>query len=303
VVHKLTFIIQGPPHPVITNSVLNLQRSQSDVEIIVSGWSHQAELYPVLKGVSYILSADPGSDSDDIFFGIQDNFRRQRLSVLNALENIDENSLVVKTRSDTLIKKGAVESIIQLARDHGSKAYFICSAGSINYTKFPVLFHFSDLIMFANSTKMKSLWNEADVSFSPMSLFDVIYRRLMFGLVGLRGARLACEQRLWAGQNRHVYDSFGFLAHQKHKLLLKEIFIFNEKKHGFELPDRISVSSPSRKYFMIEGDQSVLSDTAFIISRFHPKLAIRWVKSIISVLLLISVPKQYRLRLFKKHKA
>lgn len=287
----LSIVFQGPFNKNTSISIDRIKNIFPNCEIIVSSWKEDSNKFVLDKDIITTFSYDPGPDFIDSVTNVADNFSRQWLSTINGLE-LASKKYSLKVRTDILIEEEfkKINTLVNIFQN-SSKKYAVCTAGSVDPMKFPILCHFSDLIQFAETKELIKLWGNSLRSIVSEDFIDITKRKLLFGISGGRFARLACEQRLWLNNSNYELsvDSYGkdlFLLHNKH---IEEILLFKTEDFGIRLPSRIYEDSESFKYFF-DNNFNKITYKKWLLFRFNIKHYKRFIKSFISIIFLLFLP-------------
>jgi hypothetical protein len=284
--NKFFYLFQGPFSPQVLETVQFLKaQSGNERRFVLTTWYFEFKDADTALFDEVIISEDPGSECDDFLTEVSDNFNRQRYGVLRGMDNINAG-YVIKLRTDVFFSSDFDINNFEQLLSSSKADYLVCASGSIDPEKFPILLHFSDLIVAGDVNAMKMLWNTADTCFQTLPKVDDCLRHFIFSLSGFRWARLACEQRLWSGQfnlNHFFFDKFSFEVLAFHNLLAKKIEIFNENEYGFLLPGRVSSDSSSAVHFYTARNPNHINKIKYVKTRFSPLYLARWIKSFLSV--------------------
>jgi hypothetical protein len=247
----ISFVVQGPIHPIVTKKcLLSIRRFFPGSKIIVSTWegSDISELeYDLL-----VFSRDPGAVSycigDKIYFN---NINRQIVSVINGLKIVN-TKYVAKVRSDA-------EFINDNFLDHYNKydiynenykffkdriiapTYFFRNPRHIT-----LLFHISDIFHFGNLDDILNLW---DISLAPepetTRWFDRKFE--FFNTLPSISCRYAPEQYIWISflRKKGLRIRFEYSNHLSiDNVLLSEQTIVNN--FVIETPQNLGLNLPQR---------------------------------------------------------
>lgn len=288
----MIFLFQGPYSSAADQSALALGEFFPDATIVLSSWKADKEKFDTSLYSKCVFSNDPGPEFPDMLNGTPDNFVRQRRTVLEGLALCDEQ-IVLKLRTDTRVGNGIknISKIEKLLIQTNCK--FVCSTyGSIDFEKFPILFHFSDLIVAGFRSDMKKLWESSGYSPRHYQKLDLFWSKLRLSLTGFGCARLACEQRLWIGYSDvhdpegFSYDAFDADLHAAHAKMLSLLRFFQPEEVGLFLPERVSSSSRSAKWFYSDEKAVTTSYQTARRKRYSIRNAKKYTKSVLAAVVL-----------------
>ena len=269
--------------------------------IVLSTWPSSVDLNMFELFDDVVVTKDPGSNCDDFLTLAPDNFRRQRQGVLAVRDRVAQ-PFIIKMRTDCEIDNAKKFKKFTEFLCSNEYIYYVGAQGSVDPMRFPILMHFSDIVLAGKSEKVFDLYFASDTKFDGYLRVKHFIRHNFFGLSGFRWARLACEQRLWVGDkfSDFYYESFSYSVYKKHISLASSIFIFDEKEYGIFVPERIGIFSSFAPYFFRPGNPYEFSYFSFLCKRFSVVMLSRYVKSISSIAFFLA-PRWFRKRLFKKH--
>lgn len=291
---KIAILIQGPVTDTVFELIEKCRLLCPTSYIVFSTW-YSSNLLGHISGCDALAyTRDFPPSYPDPFTLAPDNFELQRSTVLAGLQvisyNLGPSTFVIKVRSDARANsdlKYISERIESIVRD---KKYIVSSEGTIDPGLYPVLFHFSDLIVAAQYPDMLKLWVSAPSVKDSECVASIFMRKIFFSLSGFRCAASACEQRLWIGVSNipyssFHYDSFSRSFFEAHKDLESQISTVPSNYLGFDLPARLGINSASANSFVRVGGFVQLSYISYFIKRIlHLK---RFLISTIAAFLLL----------------
>jgi hypothetical protein len=247
----ISFVVQGPIHPIATKKcLLSIRHFFPGSKIIVSTWEGSD-----ISGLDYdflVFSRDPGAVStcfgDKVVFN---NTNRQIVSVINGLK-IVTTKYVAKVRSD-----------MEFINDHFLNRFNKYNIYNENYKFFQdriiastcffrnprhitLLFHISDIFHFVNLDDLLNLW---DIPLAPepetTRWFDGKFE--FFNTIPSISCRYASEQYIWISflRKKGLRIRFEYSNHLSiDKVLLSEQTIVNN--FVIETPQNLGLSLPRK---------------------------------------------------------
>lgn len=295
--NDISIIFQGPYNNNLNNSITKIKSIFPSCEIIISSWKDDIKYFDIKEDVKMVFSDDPGPDFIDCITKAPDNFTRQWYSTLTGLTNATKK-YSIKLRTDVILENNIIKILELIEKlEKLNKKYAVCTAGSIDPRKFPILLHFSDLIQVGKTKDLITLWKNSSRGTICEDIHSLIFRKTFFGLSGFRYAFNACEQRLWISNDDKVsIDSFNKYLVKKHNDYQKKILLFRTENVGIVLPSRIYEDSRSYKYFYTNRIEKI-TYSGWIFTRFNIKFYKSYIKSFFSFLFYLF---PFLMRLLKK---
>lgn len=291
---KIAILIQGPVTETVFELIENCRLLCPASYIVFSTWySTLLQIQSIsCDAIAYTREFPPSYP--DPFTLAPDNFELQRSSVLAGLQIISNilgpSTFVIKVRSDAKVNSNLKMISERIDKIALHSRYVISSEGTIDPELYPVLFHFSDLIVGAKYPDMLKLWVSAQCVNDSEGIASIFKRKIFFSLTGFRCAATACEQRLWLGVSNipdsgFHYDSFSRSLYELHKDLQSQILTVPSNYLGFDLPTRLGVNSINANSFVRTEGFIKSNYLSFFVKRFlYPK---RFIYSIFAAFLLL----------------